>query len=199
MRWYMNNKYLYEKIMRNISKQIKHILNEDIQNFDVTDYEEDEDSVLDQQEVSELLYYPFTILLHVKKCPFGIYGTNLYKIKREFLKRYEFEPDNIIIEEYDEYKYPDPTDFTVEYIFKVRIEDADMLRTFIQFMRDNWKDIIGSYTSDLSSILTDGKAYYTKSIEGYLRKTMKGIKECETDKFVEAVKDENLYIWDFKR
>ena len=187
--------------MLNISKQIKHILNEGIQNFDVTDYEEDEDSVLGQQEVNELLYYPFTILLHVKKCPFGIYnyGTNLYKIKKEFLKRYEFEPDNIIIEEYDEYKYPDPTDFTIEYIFKVRVEDADTLRTLIQFMRDNWKDIIGSYTSDLSSILTDGKAYYTKSIEGYLRKTMKGIKECETDKFVEAVNDENLYIWDFKR
>lgn len=36
----MNKKRLYEKIIYNIDKQVKRILNEDIQNFDVMDYED---------------------------------------------------------------------------------------------------------------------------------------------------------------
>ena len=38
----MNNKVqLYNIIMQNVSKEIKHILNEDIQNFNPVDYEDD--------------------------------------------------------------------------------------------------------------------------------------------------------------
>lgn len=43
----MYNKLLYKKIIRSISKQIKHILNEDVQNFDVIEYG-DEDIISNQ-------------------------------------------------------------------------------------------------------------------------------------------------------
>ena len=49
-----DNKTLYEKIMRNISKNLKHILDENIQRFDVTDYQDDE--IMDNQIVDNTLY-----------------------------------------------------------------------------------------------------------------------------------------------
>ena len=41
----MNNKYLYNIIMRNVSKEVKRALNEGIQQFDVTEYDEPESVV----------------------------------------------------------------------------------------------------------------------------------------------------------
>ena len=46
------DKQLYEKIMRSVSKEIKHILNEDTHNFDVTEYDEPESVVF--QDVREV-------------------------------------------------------------------------------------------------------------------------------------------------
>lgn len=48
-----NNKAIYEKIMRNISVEIKRILNEDIQSFDVTDYQED--NYIDHQTTRDII------------------------------------------------------------------------------------------------------------------------------------------------
>lgn len=50
----MNYHRLYEKIIYNISKEIKKALNEDIQNFDVSDYEDDTDNIIDNQTTSDI-------------------------------------------------------------------------------------------------------------------------------------------------
>lgn len=47
----MNNKKLYNQIMFNISREIKHILNEDIQRFNVDDYEEDDSDLIDSDTI----------------------------------------------------------------------------------------------------------------------------------------------------
>ena len=49
-----NNIQLYEKIMRNISKEIKRILNEYIQNFDIGDYQEDETDIINHQDINSV-------------------------------------------------------------------------------------------------------------------------------------------------
>lgn len=50
----MNNKQLYEKIMRNISKQVKNALNEDIQKFDTSDYQENDDDIINNQDIENI-------------------------------------------------------------------------------------------------------------------------------------------------
>ena len=50
-----NNRALYEKIMYFISKEIKHILNEEINRFDVAEYNEDPNDILDQGTISSTL------------------------------------------------------------------------------------------------------------------------------------------------
>lgn len=52
----MNNRVLYEKIMRNVSKEIKRILNEDVQHFDVTDYDDDDDIIVDNKDIDNITY-----------------------------------------------------------------------------------------------------------------------------------------------
>lgn len=47
------NKYLYNQIMQNISKSVKRILNEDIQKFDIIDYNEDD--IIDNQEIFNVI------------------------------------------------------------------------------------------------------------------------------------------------
>lgn len=54
----MNNKLqLYNNIMKNISKEIKLILNEDIQNFNPVDYEDDAHDIINQDTISNLTSY----------------------------------------------------------------------------------------------------------------------------------------------
>lgn len=47
-----NNRYLYESIMRSVSKQVKRTLNEDIQQFDTTEYNESES--VDFQDIRDI-------------------------------------------------------------------------------------------------------------------------------------------------
>lgn len=54
----MNNKGLYNKIMYNISKKIKYILSEDLQNFNPSDYTDDDG--LSSEEISNILETPKT-------------------------------------------------------------------------------------------------------------------------------------------
>lgn len=53
-----SNKILYEQIIKNISKNIKKILNEDIQNFDVADYEEDDIDIIDHDTIESVIKKP---------------------------------------------------------------------------------------------------------------------------------------------
>lgn len=48
------NKQLFNRIMFNISKEVKRILNEDIQNFDIADYEDND--MIDNQTVAGVIY-----------------------------------------------------------------------------------------------------------------------------------------------
>ena len=41
-----HNRILYEQIIKTISKQVKRILNEDIQRFDTSDYQEDDNDII---------------------------------------------------------------------------------------------------------------------------------------------------------
>lgn len=50
----MNNKQLYERIMRNISKQIKHTLNEETEKFNVSDYQNNGDEIIGSESVEQL-------------------------------------------------------------------------------------------------------------------------------------------------
>lgn len=47
----MFNQQLYNRIIYNISKEVKRALNEDLQKFDVTDYEDDENIIIDNQTI----------------------------------------------------------------------------------------------------------------------------------------------------
>lgn len=47
------NKYLYNKIIKNISQSIKRVLNEDTQNFDIVDYNEDD--IIGNQEIADVI------------------------------------------------------------------------------------------------------------------------------------------------
>lgn len=49
-----NNKKLYEKIIYNVSKQVKQALFEDIQNFDVGDYHDNEDEIIDNHDIENM-------------------------------------------------------------------------------------------------------------------------------------------------
>lgn len=51
------NRYLYYQIMRNISNSVKRILNEDIQNFDVTDYRDDD--IVDHDTIKSTLDHSY--------------------------------------------------------------------------------------------------------------------------------------------
>lgn len=48
--------YLYEKIMYNISREVKRALNEDVQNFDVADYQENEVDIIDQDTIQNITF-----------------------------------------------------------------------------------------------------------------------------------------------
>lgn len=50
-----DNKALYEKIMSNISKQVKDILNEEIQKFNPAEYNNDEQSIIDQHTINNAI------------------------------------------------------------------------------------------------------------------------------------------------
>lgn len=50
-----NNKVLYKKIMNNISQSIKKILLENRDNFDITDYEDTENDIVDYGDIKRLL------------------------------------------------------------------------------------------------------------------------------------------------
>ena len=54
-----HSKRLYEKIMRNVSKEVKKVLNEDIQKFDVSDYIEDDGEILSHQDIMNFSYNYF--------------------------------------------------------------------------------------------------------------------------------------------
>ena len=49
-----DNKILYERIMHNISPKIKYILHEDIQKFDVSEYDETPDDLVDHQTIKSV-------------------------------------------------------------------------------------------------------------------------------------------------
>lgn len=53
----MYKEQLYETIIRNISKEIKHILNEGLENFDIVDYEDNENQLIDNQTIDTVLNY----------------------------------------------------------------------------------------------------------------------------------------------
>lgn len=55
----MNKNQLYNIIMRNISKEIKYALNEEIQKFDVTEYDNSESDLINTQEIDNLTYKYF--------------------------------------------------------------------------------------------------------------------------------------------
>ena len=62
-----NNKILYERIMRNISRQIKHILNEQYEQFDVTEYNDNEENIIDNQEIFNLTDRQFFKLAEIQQ------------------------------------------------------------------------------------------------------------------------------------
>ena len=51
-----NKKQLYDDIMHNISYQLKYILNEEIQNFDVTEYDDENHDIISHQDIAEISY-----------------------------------------------------------------------------------------------------------------------------------------------
>ena len=71
-----NNKVLYEKIMRNVSREVRRILNEEVQCFDTSDYDEDPDNIIDDHVIDDVINDPASKLINkvlVKKC----YGKDL--------------------------------------------------------------------------------------------------------------------------
>lgn len=50
-----SNKTLYNKLINNISKEVKRILNEDIQDFNVVDYQDDNQNLIDHDSIDATL------------------------------------------------------------------------------------------------------------------------------------------------
>lgn len=59
----MYNKQLYEKIIYNIAKNIKYALNEDIYKFDVTEYQDEENGILNNQDINDIIDNSFLPIL----------------------------------------------------------------------------------------------------------------------------------------
>ena len=57
-----SDKQLYERIMRNVSREIKRVLNEDIQKFDTSDYRDEEQDLISDHEIDDIID-PVTALL----------------------------------------------------------------------------------------------------------------------------------------
>lgn len=49
-----SSKHLYNQIMSRISNSVKRVLNEDIQNFDVIDYDDDENNLIDNDTIKQI-------------------------------------------------------------------------------------------------------------------------------------------------
>lgn len=54
------DKQLYNKLIQSISKGIKKTLNEEIQNFDVTDYNDDEQDIINNQTISDFMGFDYS-------------------------------------------------------------------------------------------------------------------------------------------
>lgn len=52
----MDKNQLYNIIMCNISKEIKYVLNEEIQNFDVSEYDNDSNDIVDRSDIGDIIY-----------------------------------------------------------------------------------------------------------------------------------------------
>lgn len=52
----MNNNRLYNNIIHNISNAVKTVLNEEIQNFDVTEYDNDSHDIISHQDIIDISY-----------------------------------------------------------------------------------------------------------------------------------------------
>lgn len=50
----MNKELLYEKLMKNIDYSLKSILNEDIQKFDIMDYSDDDNDIINTNDISNI-------------------------------------------------------------------------------------------------------------------------------------------------
>lgn len=168
-------------------------LNEDVQNFDITDYSEDDDTLIDQDTVTKMTCYPFTVFLHVKQCPFNVLDTDDKGMKDAIVEQYGFEPDDVIIDEMTLEKYKILHNFPIEYVYIITIRDRNSLKNLIRFISEKWYTIIGErYDKKLKAILSEDCDYYDYSIEKYLRNGL-GIQTSDSvDKFVNAVKVENL-------
>ena len=74
------NKAIYEQIMRRVSKEIKRILNEDIQRFDISNYN-DEDEIINNQIIDSIINEKYVFNTNILWSDLNVY--TLYQIKKE--------------------------------------------------------------------------------------------------------------------
>lgn len=127
------NKVLYEQIIYSISKEIKKILNEDLQGFDVTDYQEQDDDLVDYDTTrSSLIKKPKSIQDEASILFKLLPSEESEKIVHEFLNKIEkiFEQAkriNINVKEYSD-------DFGIFGYFKLNSRFSE---EFLLFGFDN--------------------------------------------------------------
>lgn len=59
----MDNNQLYEKIIYNVAKYVKRVLNEETYKFDVTEYQDESDSIINRQVINDIIDNSFLPIL----------------------------------------------------------------------------------------------------------------------------------------
>lgn len=166
-------------------------LNEDVQNFDITDYREDNDTLIDQDTVTKMTCYPFTVCFKAYRNITIEAPTDTDCIKEQILRLFKFNPEGIHV-----YYNPNYSSFNNYYIhiYKIRIYNQNMLKDFLRLM-ENFSFCIQGSTRVFTSILAEDDGY-NDSIEEYLRSEKGGTPDSEIDKFIEAVENSGITIED---
>lgn len=78
-----NNRILYEQIIKTISKQVKRSLNEDIQRFDTSDYQEDDNDIIDKHTIDRISNGKYYAAIENIKQLFKIFKPDNYDVNTD--------------------------------------------------------------------------------------------------------------------
>lgn len=173
------NKKLFNKLMDNISYQIKRILNEDVENFNPVDYEDDSivlrDDIIQASGIDNIMKQLNNMTDFYEFRPFKISFTlpiETEEEKREIYNNLDTIPNNYIkVSKYSGY-----------YWAEVKLVNTDMLKQIIEYFADrcNVQRIIAdndnqdNYSIDNKAIETRiayGRQMFRKMVQKYITKT----------------------------
>ena len=192
----MNNKYLYNIIMRNVSKEVKWALNEGIQQFDVTEYDEPESVVFqDVRDITKTKNVDKTIFDWFSEAMQFIETSNDYTEEQKFgrdilLSIYNiFNTNSEKILSYDEY--------TLGELFKAAVKKGlEISEGYLEDIHDDFEDWLENHSDPVDPF--PYKDEFLDSPEDYLESDyLNSLNIKEMEKF-ELENEWRKYIYSWK-